>query len=357
MQNLARRQFIATLAMLGTARRLFADAGAARSRFGLCTFSCHQLWAAIRQQETPPFTDAVGFFKYGRTLGGDGVQTPLRRDDRQTAQHQAEQLAEMLREPNSYYEAEVQLPETPDKVPDFERQVALARQAGATVARTVLLRGRRYEVFSSREPIAQAIAAAREALGRSEPILRQYQLKLAIENHKDLTLEELIDLIRDCGSPWIGVLVDTGNSMALLEDPDEVVDQLAPYAMSVHFKDMAVKRYADGILLSEVPLGSGCLDLPRMIAVLKAANPSIVFNLEMATRDPLRVPCLLDTYWGSFEPQRRGQRLDRALSYVDAHPPQSDLPSIAGKTLAEILREEEINNRQGLQWLGASFHA
>jgi len=34
--------------------------------------------------------------------------------------------------------------------------------------------------------------------------------------------------------------------------------------MSVHFKDMAVQPADDGFRLSEVPLGTGALDLPRI---------------------------------------------------------------------------------------------
>ena len=42
------------------------------------------------------------------------------------------------------------------------------------------------------------------------------------------------------GSEHVGVCLDTGNNVALLEDPMEVVETLAPLAFTTHIKDMAV---------------------------------------------------------------------------------------------------------------------
>ncbi len=43
----------------------------------------------------------------------------------------------------------------------------------------------------------------------------------------------------------------------LLEDPYEVIETLAPLAVSTHIKDMALDRHADGFLLAETPLRAG----------------------------------------------------------------------------------------------------
>ena len=193
-------------------------------------------------------------------------------------------------------------------------------------------------------------AQAEKTLALIEPVLRKHQLKVAIENHKDHTADELITLMRKTSSEWIGVLVDTGNNIALLEDPYAVIEALAPFAMSVHLKDMAVQPDAEGFLLSEIPLGTGMLDLPRMIAILRNANPSIVFNLEMATRDPLKIPCLTDGYWATF-PERKSVSLDAAFKLVKSNPLKQAPPQMTGKSLDQQLAEEEVNNRHGLDWM------
>ena len=229
-------------------------------------------------------------------------------------------------------------------------EARLTREAGAEVARAVFTGGRRYEIFKTLNEFRIFHAQAEKTLALIEPVLRRNRLRVAIENHKDHTTDELVALMRKLSSEWIGVLVDTGNNIALLEEPHATVEALAPFALSVHFKDMAVQLCDDGFLLSEVPPGTGSLDLPRIIATLVRSNSRIVFNLEMATRDPLRVPCLTDDFFATF-PERKAAQLDATMSWVKAHPPAQPSPSVSGKTTAQVLTEEETNNRQGLAWM------
>jgi sugar phosphate isomerase/epimerase len=352
-RKISRRRFIAAMPALAAARSLLAADGASRSRIGICTFSCHQHWKAVGAKHAGvKFTDALSFARYARELGAEGVQTPLRGGDPSIAR----QMRAFTEETGSYYEGELRMPKTEADLASFEAGVRLAREAGAKVARAVFTSGRRYETFRTLEEFRHFHALAEKSLALIEPVLRRHQLKVAIENHKDLTSDELAALIRKISSPWIGVLVDTGNNIALLEEPHATVEALAPFALSVHLKDMAVQPNDDGFLLSEVPLGTGMLDLPRMIATLRRANPAIVFNLEMATRDPLRVPCLTDGYWATF-PERKATHLKGAMARVKANPPKQPVPQTTGKPTTQVLAEEEANNRDGLGWMRKNIHA
>lgn len=342
-----RRAFVALLPSLVTARSLLAATGISKIRLGVCTFSCHQHWKAVADRDAQvKFTDAASFFRYCSELGAEGVQTALRSKDPAVAK----QLRALVDAGGGYYEAELRLPKHEGDIAAFESDVRLAREAGASVARSVCMSGRRYEVFKSMDDFRHFHAQAVRSLSLAEPVVRKYKLKLAIENHKDLTTDEQIALLRKLDSEWVGVLVDTGNNLALLEEPHAVVEALAPLAMSVHFKDMAVQPHADGFLLSEVPLSTGMLDLPRMIRALRRANPGIAFNLEMATRDPLKVPCLAADFWVTF-PERKAIELGAALARVKAHPPKQPPPRVSGKSDAQVVADEEANNRQGLTWM------
>ena len=104
---------------------------------------------------------------------------------------------------------------------------------------------------------------------------------------------------------------------------------------------MAVQETPTGFLLSEVPLGEGLLDLPRMIAVLDKANPQINYHLEMITRDPLDIPCLKPGYWATF-PNKPGTELARTLMMVRAHKADK-LPKVTGLGLEDALDFEEAN--------------
>jgi sugar phosphate isomerase/epimerase len=332
-----RRQFIITLPALATARSVLAAAGAKESRLGICTFSCHQRWKL-----TKPL-DAAGFYRYARELGAEGVQSPLRGCEPRT-------IRDLVEQTGGYYEGELRLPKDETGLAAFEAEVRQTREAGATVARAVFTNGRRYEAFQSVEAFHAFHEHAKRTLAIIEPVLRKHQLKLAIENHKDHTTEELVGMMKAISSEWIGVLVDTGNNLALLEEPHGVIEALAPFALSVHLKDMAVRSDADGFLLSEVPLGTGFLDLPRMITTLRKANPAIVINLEMATRDPLRIPCLTEAFFATM-PGRKATHLDAALRRVKENPPKTTVPSVSNKEAAQVLTEEEQNNRHGLSWM------
>jgi sugar phosphate isomerase/epimerase len=152
-------------------------------------------------------------------------------------------------------------------------------------------------------------------------------MPLGIENHKDWRVDQQVALLERYSSEYLGVTLDTGNNLAVLDDPMETVEQLAPYTVNVHFKDIAMEETEDGFLLSEVPLGEGLLDLKRMVEVIRRARPEVHFSLEMITRDPLEIPCLTDRYWAAFE-EVNGVHLARMLSRIRAHTPSSPLPRI-----------------------------
>ena len=60
-------------------------------------------------------------------------------------------------------------------------------------------------------------------------------VKIAIENHKDLRAEEMRYLVEQAGPDYVGVCLDTGNPILVLEDPLETVEILAPYALTTPF--------------------------------------------------------------------------------------------------------------------------
>jgi len=169
-------------------------------------------------------------------------------------------------------------------------------------------------------------------------------MKLAVENHKDWRSEEFLEILKNIDSEWVGVTLDTGNNLSLLEDPMEVVKALAPYAFTVHLKDMAVEEYEDGFLMSEINLGDGFLDIEGMIAVMRKHNPDIRFNLEMITRDPLKIPCLTEEYWATFD-KIAATELAVFLRKIKKHKSKDALPRIFDKSVDEQLAIEIENNK------------
>jgi sugar phosphate isomerase/epimerase len=241
-----------------------------------------------------------------------------------------------------YLEGSIGVPYQQGDVSKFEKEVINAKEAGAVILRTVTSGGRRYEAFHSAAEVDEFKRKAMVSLQLAEPVLRKHKVKLAVENHKDWRADELANAMKQLNSEWIGVTLDFGNSISLLEDPMAVIETLVPFVVSTHVKDMGVEEYADGFLLSEVPLGKGFLDLVKIVQLCKKHNPAVAFNREMITRDPLEIPCLTDDYWKVFDGVS-GRDLARTMRMVKQHPYGASLPRVSQLSGEEKLAAEEDN--------------
>jgi len=294
----------------------------------------------------PHTRSARDFLEYCHSLGAGGIQIGLDSLDPGYLDKLQRRTAEL----GMYLEVIISLPQNEDAA-DFERQVAAARRAGAVCLRSACLNGRRYENFTSLDQWKAFVTESDRRIALAVPVLEKFRMPLGIENHKDWTADEMVALMKRHSSEFLGVCLDTGNNIALLDDPMEVVAKLAPLAVTTHFKNVAAKEYPDGFLLSEVPLGQGILNPGQVVDTIRKARPRTRLNLEMITRDPLKIPCLTDKYWVTF-PERNGEYLARTLRLVRDHPPAAPLPHVSGLEEEERRREEEDNVRQCLAYAG-----
>jgi sugar phosphate isomerase/epimerase len=214
------------------------------------------------------FSEPARFLDYARTLGARGVQVGLGALD-DTA---ADALRERALAASMYLEGITSLPRDQADMGRFEAEISTAKRSGADVVRTVMLSGRRYETFPTAAAFRRFAETSSHALSLAAPVVARHDVRLAVENHKDWRADELLAILKRVGNDHVGVCLDTGNSIALLEDPMEVVEALAPRAFTTHLKDMGVEEYPQGFLLAEVPLGAGILDLARVVRIVRAAR-------------------------------------------------------------------------------------
>jgi 3-oxoisoapionate decarboxylase len=230
----------------------------------------------------------------------------------------------------------------------FEAQIKAFKEAGA-IACHAALTGRRYEDYSAPEPFREMFEQRKKLIAAAEPVLRKYKMKLGIENHKGWRSAEQAAWLKQLGSEWVGVCFDFGNNMSLCEEPMETVRTLAPFTFFAHIKDVAVEEYEDGFLLSEVPMGEGILDLKQMVQILRQKDPNMIFDLEMITRDPLKIPVYTTKYWATFDDSYSplpGRDLAKVLALVKKNRPKSPLPRITGmSTEAQVKAENDYNAR------------
>lgn len=309
-----------------------------REAMGIVVHSYGFRWNGKSASEKyPPFTNAIELLQHCKEIGAGGIQVVLN----QWSSEFAKQFRAAKEKAQLFAEASIALPKTNADLAAFEANIISAKTAGMEVVRTVCLPTRRYETFHSLEEFKQFKKQSIQALQWAEPIVRKHQIKLAVENHKDWKAAELAEIIKDLNSPYMGVTLDFGNNLALLEEPMQVIRTLAPYVFSTHVKDMGLASYDKGFLLSEVPLGKGVVDLKEAVRLCRAYNPKVKFCLEMITRDPLEIPCKESNYWATFEQTQADP--SAALKYVEAHAYAGKLPAVAGLDSESKLAFEEKN--------------
>lgn len=143
--------------------------------------------------------------------------------------------------------------------PLVARQLELAAAVGADVLRTVI---------GFHDSIGQTIAQTRAAMEQVLPLARRLGVRIAIENHEDVTAAELRQLLDALDDPFVGACLDTGNDLVVYGDPLEAARVLAPRAISTHIKDQKLVRVAGTVYSAGVPLGRGDIDLPAILPVI-----------------------------------------------------------------------------------------
>lgn len=152
------------------------------------------------------------------------------------------------------------------------------------------------------------------------PILEDFNLKLAIENHEYQTSNEILELINIVNHKNVGVLFDFGNSMMAYEDPVIACKNLAKYTFSTHCKDHIIFK-EDGIFyVCGTPLNEGNIDIKSCIEILKTHGLEAI-NIEQCYpycttfKRPIGTGGIKELGKGSFKIKQPLFKNLKALSY------------------------------------------
>lgn len=178
------------------------------------------------------------------------------------------------------------------------------------------------------------------------PKVEERELFLCIENHGGLRMKYLRRIFDAVKSDHLGILLDTGNPVLTLEDPVEVVKELAPRTYTVHLKDWKLVKTDDGILARGCSLGDGVVDLPAVVEILKRYAPypeELHLNIE-AAQEHIPLNIFTAKFW-KYHKEVTGAELGNILRLVEKRNanPTIDyrLAYMRGASETEILAEEE----------------
>jgi 3-oxoisoapionate decarboxylase len=333
---MTRRTFFAAASAMAVRA---ATAPAVRSAMGFSP-DCFVIGRPSRTSGT-----ILDYLKYAYERGAGGIQGYLAPNAIDPALLKS--IRETAEQLGMYVEVTAMMPRDDAGIADFERVVKATKEMGAKCMRSVCLSGRRYETFNDLPAWQKFAKESKEKLARTVPILERNKMPLGLENHKDWTVEQMVPLLKSYSSEYLGTCIDWGNNMSLCDDPMDLVEQLAPFCINSHIKDMAVEEYADGFYLAEVPLGQGMLPLQKMLDTILAKRPNVKFSLDMLTRNPLLIPCLTEKYWLTFT-DRNGVYLARMLRSVRANKPKKPLVWVDKLDQAAKLQFEQDNISQSV---------
>jgi sugar phosphate isomerase/epimerase len=126
------------------------------------------------------------------------------------------------------------------------------------------------------------------------PEFRNRKIKLAIENHDRLKACQFEEIIRTVDSEWVGICLDSVNSMGAGEGFETVSELLIPYTFNLHIKDFTIFRASHkmGLIIEGRPAGKGMLDIKKLVHALSETGRCHSAILELWTPPE---PAIADT--------------------------------------------------------------
>jgi sugar phosphate isomerase/epimerase len=316
----------------------------ARMRAGGGGFGPPRLGAAPAAPRVAPIMPPFDIMDYAHEVGVGSVETMLT----SSAPDAIKKFRQKLDSYNLRVILSPRLPNEPSDVEAFDAAVKASKEAGAFALHAAMT-GRRYEDFDTYEKYKANFERCQKQIELAEPVLAKYKIRLGIENHKGWRAVEQAAWMKRVSSEWVQVHLDFGNNISFCEDPMDTLNILLPYIISAHIKDQAVEPYEDGFTLSEIPFGEGFLPLEKMVSTLQKKDPNMPFDLEMMTREPLKVPVFTDKYWATFG-DIPGKDLAHILEIVHKNKPKGPVPHVNGMTLDAQVKFEDDNNRKCIDW-------
>jgi sugar phosphate isomerase/epimerase len=153
---------------------------------------------------------------------------------------------------------------------DMVASIERAKTIGASVMRVV-----GSSLMFRNQPHKPQLERLARMFSDAVPTAEKCSVRLAVENHIDFTAEEMLWLITQINSPYLGINFDTGNFVRLLDDPVKGMEKLAKYVYATHIKDLKPQKGVaadEWYFFSSTPVGEGVVDNLRLARLLAAAE-------------------------------------------------------------------------------------
>lgn len=158
----------------------------------------------------------------------------------------------------------------PQAAADLMAWLPTAKALGCTLVRFVA--GNQFSFhLDPQERIKRLLPLIREIAQEAA----QHGLQLALENHADFIMRDLLTLIEGVGASHLGICFDSGNAVRVGDEVLEATRLAAPLVKMVHLKDLRVQAASQGDPTAwwpSAPVGQGDFDIPAILATLHAGG-------------------------------------------------------------------------------------
>ena len=155
----------------------------------------------------------------------------------------------------------------------FKEMVACFEYAQAIGAKVMRVVGS--SLMLRNEPHGPQIERLTAMFKEAVKVAEDFDIRMADENHIDFTADEMVQLLDNVGSPYLGINFDTGNFLRLLDDPIAGMEKLAKYTYATHVKDLKPQKGVSPMewyFFSSTPVGDGLIDNQKLAQTLKDAQ-------------------------------------------------------------------------------------
>jgi sugar phosphate isomerase/epimerase len=223
------------------------------------------------ESDHPVDMDAFELLDRARSLGADVLQIA----DNLPIGHLADDELHKLKVTADSYSIGLEVGTRGIKTENIERFLKIAQILGSPILRVVI-------DSKDHEPDISEIC---DLLKPFAAKFKEANIKLAIENHDRLTCAQFNEIIDRVGADWVGICLDTVNSLGAVEAPNTVIPALAPRAINVHMKDFEIIRTNGqmGFTVRGTALGQGRLNVAEVITAVGGSAREITAVIELWT--------------------------------------------------------------------------
>ncbi|MCY4371035.1 MAG: sugar phosphate isomerase/epimerase [bacterium] len=261
-------------------------------RVGIDSYSYHRFFGEIREGEEDPGTrwTTWDFLDRAVDLGVDGVSLETCYLDLHDPDFR-ERLSGFLTD--SWLEAVLawghpgglEMGTSDQCLQDLLAMIDIAASLGIPLVRLVIGTYTHWGMEPADASVERLVPRVRAACRHAA----ESDIRLAIETHTALPVASLAGLIDRVDAPNLGVVLDTANVVRVGSNLLEATRLLAPKTDLVHLKDLnlADASFGDpGGWWPSVSLGTGHLELRRVLSELRSASFNGLVCVELATLPP-----------------------------------------------------------------------